>query len=109
VAHPFLYTASPKVKPPVKKWTVGLELFSTSVHPHSTKIPPEAPIDGTKAKLSKRLGANFLMNGESKTENRASTFLNFLSNCVPFTRGIKRSDVPAENLPIAIIHKQRYE
>jgi hypothetical protein len=29
---------------------------------HSTIIPPEAPMDGENAKLSKRLGQNFLIN-----------------------------------------------
>ena len=33
---------------------------------HKIKRPPEAPIEGTKSNLSKRFGANFLINGNSK-------------------------------------------
>ena len=39
---------------------------------HRTKIPPEAPIEGMKSKLSNLRGANFLMKGVSKESLFAS-------------------------------------
>jgi hypothetical protein len=41
-----------------------------------------------------------------KTHNRACAFFQFITHDIPFARGIKASDIPTQNIPNTIIHKE---